>query len=134
MCLEVLETSGEVIFLKRIKEGASENSYGLHVARLADIPQKVIDRAAKIIAVLQKHSPATETIISDGDSGIDFAGEKLISTAAAATEIRTNTNAPGLFSEEELVLEEILSLNIDELTPLEALKNLARWQKQLSGK
>ncbi|MBO4728562.1 MAG: DNA mismatch repair protein MutS [Spirochaetaceae bacterium] len=134
LCLEVLETSGEVIFLKRIKEGASENSYGLHVARLAGIPQKVIDRAAKIIAVLQKHSPATETIISDGDSGIDFAGEKLNSTAAAATEIRTNTNAPGLFSEEELVLEEILSLNIDELTPLEALKNLARWQKQLSGK
>ena len=134
LCLEVLETSGEVIFLKRIKEGASENSYGLHVARLAGIPQKVIDRAAKIIAVLQKHSPATETIISDGDSGIDFAGEKLNSTAVAATEIRTNTNAPGLFSEEELVLEEILSLNIDELTPLEALKNLARWQKQLSGK
>ncbi|MBR4825124.1 MAG: DNA mismatch repair protein MutS [Spirochaetaceae bacterium] len=134
LCLEVLETSGEVIFLKRIKEGASENSYGLHVARLAGIPQKVIDRAAKIIAVLQKHSPATETIISDGDSGIDFAGEKLNSTAAAATEIRANTNAPGLFSEEELVLEEILSLNIDELTPLEALKNLARWQKQLSGK
>ena len=134
LCLEVLETSGEVIFLKRIKEGASENSYGLHVARLAGIPQKVIDRAAKIIAVLQKHSPATETIISDGDSGIDFANEKLNSTAAAATEIRTNTNAPGLFSEEELVLEEILSLNIDELTPLEALKNLARWQKQLSGK
>ena len=134
LCLEVLETSGEVIFLKRIKEGASENSYGLHVARLAGIPQKVIDRAAKIIAVLQKHSPATETIISDGDSGIDFAGEKLNSTAAAATEIRTNTNAPGLFSEEELVLEEILSVNIDELTPLEALKNLARWQKQLSGK
>ena len=134
LCLEVLETSGEVIFLKRIKEGASENSYGLHVARLAGIPQKVIDRAAKIIAVLQKHSPATETIISDGDSGIDFAAEKLNSTAAAATEIRTNTNAPGLFSEEELVLEEILSVNIDELTPLEALKNLARWQKQLSGK
>ena len=134
LCLEVLETSGEVIFLKRIKEGASENSYGLHVARLAGIPQKVIDRAAKIIAVLQKHSPATETIISDGDSGIDFAGEKLNSAAAAATEIRTKTNAPGLFSEEELVLEEILSVNIDELTPLEALKNLARWQKQLSGK
>ena len=134
LCLEVLETSGEVIFLKRIKEGASENSYGLHVARLAGIPQKVIDRAEKIITILQKHSPATETIISDDDSNIELAGEKLNSSAAVVNELHTTSNAPGLFSEEELVLEEILSLNIDELTPLEALKNLARWQKQLSGK
>ncbi len=134
LCLEVLETSGEVVFLKRIKQGASENSYGLHVARLAGIPQTVIDRAKKIIAVLQQHSPATETIISDGGEAVEAAAQKSSSTADAVKELHTVANAPGLFSEEELVLEEILSLNIDELTPLEALKNLARWQKQLSGK
>ena len=134
LCLEVLETSGEVVFLKRIKEGASENSYGLHVARLAGIPQKVIDRAKKIIAVLQQHSPATETIISDENSAVEVAAEKNGTKAEAVKELKTANNAPGLFSEEELVLEEILSLNIDELTPLEALKNLARWQKQLSGR
>ena len=57
LCLEVLETAGEVVFLKRVKEGASKNSYGLHVARLAGVPQKVIDRAKEILVVLQKHSP-----------------------------------------------------------------------------
>jgi len=134
LCLEVLETSGEVIFLKRIKKGASENSYGLHVARLAGVPQKVIDRAKEIIAVLQKHSPATETLVSDEDSYIEKAAEKINSTAVGINEVQAKKSAPGLFSEEELVLEEILSVNIDELTPLEALKNLARWQKQLSGR
>lgn len=134
LCLEVLETSGEVVFLKRIKKGASENSYGLHVARLAGIPQKVIDRAKEIIAVLQKHSPATETLVSDEDSCIEIAAEKINSRAESINELHSKNKAPGLFSEEELVLEEILSVNIDELTPLEALKNLARWQKQLSGR
>ncbi|MBO7419933.1 MAG: DNA mismatch repair protein MutS, partial [Spirochaetaceae bacterium] len=134
LCLEVLETSGEVVFLKRIKQGASENSYGLHVARLAGIPQKVIDRAKKIIAMLQQHSPATETIISDDGAVVEAAAATASAKSDAVKKLHTATNAPGLFSEEELVLEEILSLNIDELTPLEALKNLARWQKQLSGK
>ena len=134
LCLEVLETAGEVVFLKRIKKGASENSYGLHVARLAGVPQKVIDRANEIISVLQNHCPATETISTDGESSVAIAGRKIASDSEAVKSVKTQMSAPGLFSEEELVLEEILSLNIDELTPLEALKNLARWQKELSGK
>jgi DNA mismatch repair protein MutS len=39
-CLEVLETEGEVVFLKKVRPGASANSYGIHVARLAGVPSR----------------------------------------------------------------------------------------------
>ncbi|NLK45454.1 MAG: DNA mismatch repair protein MutS [Treponema sp.] len=137
LCLEVLETAGEVVFLKRVKEGASKNSYGLHVARLAGVPQKVIDRAKEILVVLQKHSPATETITIeniDNIENIESFAENIDSKTDVLKNIKTQSIQPSLFSEEEFIIEEILSMNIDELTPLEALKNLARWQKQLYNK
>ncbi|MBR4011575.1 MAG: DNA mismatch repair protein MutS, partial [Spirochaetaceae bacterium] len=54
LCLDVLEQSGQVVFLKRIKEGATTNSYGIHVAKLAGIPDSVIKRAENVLATLQK--------------------------------------------------------------------------------
>ena len=49
LCLEVLENDGEVVFLKRIKQGASQNSYGLHVAKLAGVPTEVVNRSKELL-------------------------------------------------------------------------------------
>ena len=101
------------------------------------MPQKVIDRAKEILVVLQKHSPATETITIeniDNIENIESFAENIDSKTDVLKNIKTQSIQPSLFSEEEFIIEEILSMNIDELTPLEALKNLARWQKQLYNK
>lgn len=125
--LEVLETDGKIVFLRRIKEGSAENSYGIHVAQLAGIPKSVILRAEEILASLQKSTPYTQdtdscyTVVSEGDSNLN---KKSVNTF----------NSVGLFNDEELILDDILSTDTDGITPLEALQKIARWKKTLSGK
>lgn len=110
LCLDVLEQSGQVVFLKRIKEGATTNSYGIHVAKLAGIPDSVIKRAENVLATLQKDTPVT------------IENEK---------PEKPKLTMPSLFSEEELVLEEILSVNPDDITPFQALQAIAKWKSRL---
>lgn len=108
-CLDVLETEGTVVFLKKIKPGSSGNSYGIHVARLAGIPEPVLSRARTLL----------ET------RGAMTAAETPAPKKAAET---------FLFSEEELVLDELLSTDTERCTPLEALQLVDRWKKRLSGR
>lgn len=122
ICLDVLEENGQIIFLKRVKEGASENSYGIHVAKLAGVPKSVINRAEEVLESLQKTTPYTTE-------------EKIeIETKQQEDKPKSTPKTTGLFCEEELILDDILSTNVDEITPLEALQRIARWKKNLSGR
>ncbi len=103
LCLEVLDEGEKIVFLRKIKEGASENSYGIHVASLAGVPKSVIFRAEEILAGLQ------------GDKKTE---EK---------------KSPALFSTEELVSNEIRSLDLDEISPKAAFALIERWQNELLG-
>ena len=139
LCLDVQEREGQIVFTKKIRRGASENSYGLHVARLAGIPQAVIERAQVILESLQKKTPWTQTDDSPLAGGFPAAADP---AAVPATDLPADcaggasraVQSPGLFSDEELILDEILSTEPDNLTPLEALQLVARWKKHLSGK
>ena len=120
MCMAVSDEDGKVVFLRKIKEGASENSYGIHVASLAGIPESVIKRANEILSGLQK---AAET-----GSGVVIE----TSSESADDNPKLSLTMPGLFSEEELVLEEILSIDTDEITAKQALQLIDRWKMELS--
>ena len=126
LCLEVLEQEGQVIFLKRIKSGAATNSYGIHVAQLAGIPRQVIDRARELLSAIQ-------TVAGAGGISAALSDSTLSPMDCPAPE-QSAVSMPGLFSDEELVLDEILSVNPDELSPLEALLCVSRWKKTLSGR
>ncbi|MFC2281106.1 MAG: DNA mismatch repair protein MutS, partial [Treponema socranskii subsp. buccale] len=115
LCMDVSEENGTVVFLRKVKEGAAENSYGIHVARLAGVPQSVIDRASVILAHIQNLAANKPVLDSVPD-------------------VRTPSEAPGLFSDEEIVIDEILSADTDNMTPLAALQAVARWKKALSGR
>ena len=54
LCLEISEENGSVVFLRKIKDGITENSYGIHVAKVAGIPSDVINRANELLAQIQK--------------------------------------------------------------------------------
>ena len=123
LCLDVLEQEGQVIFLKKIKPGSVANSYGIHVAQLAGLPAAVIQRAQEFL----KHQ--VSSILEPIEA--DFSVKTETETAAKNTEIKPI--APGLFSDEELILDEILSTDTNALTPIEALLCISRWKKTLSG-
>ncbi len=112
LCLEVKEQDSHIIFTKKIKQGATENSYGLHVAKLAGVPTAIIERAQSILDSLQNKTtytqlPETKSIEEKSSPVLE------------------------LFSKEENIITEIRSTNIDELTPLQSLQLLARWKENL---
>lgn len=120
LCMAVSENGSDIVFLRKVIQGASENSYGIHVARLAGIPDQVISRAQDILEKIQS------------DAG-DVAAVVETATTAAPEPKKGLTYAGGLFSEEEMVINEILSTDVDNMTPMSALQALSRWKKSLSG-
>lgn len=120
-CLDVLETEGNVVFLKKVRPGASGNSYGIHVARLAGIPEPVLSRAMKLLSA------------HVADLKLPSVPEPESVPAQSAVSTKSLIAQTGLFPEEELVLDEILSTDANSCTPLEALQLIDRWKKRLSG-
>ena len=119
LCMDVLEQNGSVVFLRKVKEGVTGNSYGIHVAKLAGLPAEVIDRADQILSYIQNLASENPLVLSD------IPAKKKIE--------KEEPRSPGLFSDEEIIISEILSADIDNLTPINALQNIARWKKTLSG-
>ena len=126
LCMEVSEEADKITFLRKIKEGASENSYGIHVASLAGVPQSVIRRANEILNALQTEKSASG---SESTQAI-----QTMQSAPSEKTLEKSVSMPGLFSDEELVLDEILSCDPDDMTPRQALDLVARWKKSLSGR
>ena len=126
LCMEVSEENDKITFLRKIKIGASENSYGIHVASLAGVPQSVIRRANEILNNLQTEKAE--------NGGIGAENLQTLQTAPEEKHLEKSVSMPGLFSDEELVLDEILSSDPDDMTPRQALDLVARWKKSLSGR
>jgi len=115
LCLKIKEENGAVIFMRKVCPGITENSYGIHVAKLAGIPQSVIERANVILSHIQSLASGKPLLAAD-----------IPSPAPQAS-------VPGLFSDEEIIISEILSSTPDNMTPMEALSLIAKWKKELSG-
>ena len=128
LCMDVLEQNGSVVFLRKVKDGVTENSYGIHVAKLAGIPQNVIDRANVILAHIQALANNNPVIFDEDDSL-----KNTLSSQSKNDDLIPPPANPGLFSDEEIIISEILSTDTDNLTPLNALQTIARWKKALSG-
>jgi DNA mismatch repair protein MutS len=131
LCLEVLEQEGEITFLKKIKEGSVANSYGIHVAQLAGVPQTVIQRAE---VLLQEITQKVKGSLLIPDSVVEAVAPVESPVVLESQKNQPMFQSPGLFSDEELILDEILSTDTDNLSPIEALLRIARWKKALSGK
>lgn len=134
--VSAIEQNGNVVFLHKIKEGPADKSYGIHVAKLADLPEQLIDRAAAILAQLENENgqakafpeqPAAEKasiaeaapVTSVNEAQLSFFGEE-------APKGRVNSSP-----KEKKVLDDIKSLDILEMTPLEAMNTLYKLQKKL---
>ena len=124
--VSVKEIEGKVVFLRKLAQGGSEHSFGIHVARLAGMPRGIVQRAEQILKKLESDNRRSE--VDGGDS-------------ARAT-LATVDDTPGMqlsfFQLDDPVLEqvrdEILNIDINRLSPLEALNKLNDIRTILTGK
>ncbi|MCO5359260.1 DNA mismatch repair protein MutS [Staphylococcus pasteuri] len=136
------EYKGELIFLHKVKDGAVDDSYGIQVAKLADLPDKVIQRAQVILDEFEQKSDNPEPMIVQSevkDDAIDSNSNSETQDAVQHTNNQENTSsfeqaAFNLFDAEVQQSEveaQIKSLNLSNMTPIEALVKLSELQNQL---
>ena len=102
----VSEADGKVVFLHKIIPGGADRSYGIHVAQLAGLPAPVIQRANEIMAELEK-------------------------TSGRAVKIDPHAAQQALlFPESSPLLDELKAVDMNSLSPIEALNKLFEWQKK----
>jgi DNA mismatch repair protein MutS len=109
----VAEEEGHVVFLRKIVPGGADKSYGIHVAQLAGIPRQVVRRAEEVLEDLEKKGDARARRKSMRDAVMPQALQLTLFTA-----------------EPDPLLEELKTMAIDELTPLEAISRLYDLQRR----
>ena len=110
----------KVVFLRKLKQGGSEHSFGIHVARMAGMPKSVVDRSDKILKQLESNNRKGDLSKPVGEIAQHREGFQL-----------------SLFQLDDPVLEsvrdEITSVDINNLTPVEALNKLNEIKKLICG-
>jgi DNA mismatch repair protein MutS len=118
----VSDEGGDVVFLHKIVPGGADRSYGVHVAQLAGLPRPVIARAWDLLTILEAADAA-----NGGGRGKGKAGEPLDEAAGMQLDFfGTPTPAP----EPSPALESLRGLDLNGLTPIEALNKLYELQQQ----
>lgn len=115
---------GTVIFLRKIVEGGTDRSYGIYVAKMAGLPNKLIKRANEILESFEQKNMFTKS--SDvREATIEKIGGK-------QTKKKENGFQYPLFTAKESEVErEIQDLDVDNLTPIEALNKISEWKKKV---
>lgn len=124
--VSVKEVDNKVIFLRKLERGGSEHSFGIHVAKMAGMPKSIVKRAEEILCQLEKEN-RQEGIAS-----------RSVAAAAASRPKPGEGVQLNFFQLDDPVLcqirDEILNLDVDNLTPLEALNKLNDIKKIVRGK
>ena len=115
----VREWGDSIVFLRRIQPGATDRSYGIHVARLAGVPEAVVERARAILKGLEGDRDQTVDRITFGDA-----------PAATPQDLQLGLFSPAAPNP---LLAEIAELDVDDLTPRQALDILASLRDRARG-
>ncbi len=113
----VREWGDRVVFLRRIEEGGTDRSYGIHVARLAGLPPAVIERARGVLADFESAG-----------------GPRAAAPGALPVEPREARQLSLFAAPPDPVLAELRALDVDRLQPVEALVLLARWKSESAAR
>ena len=103
--MEVLEEGERIVFLHQVVQGGADRSYGIHVAVLAGIPRQVVLRARQVLSELE--------------------GQRPLERPAASSQLQLPIDHP--------IVEELQQLDLERISPREALEKLFAWQGQRGG-
>jgi len=115
----VREWQDEVVFLHKIIDGSADKSYGIHVARLAGVPREVVERSKEILSQLEEEH-------------LDAEGRAKIARPTARpspAEIQLTLFGPA----DHPLLDELRKLELNNLTPMQAMQLLQQWQQALAN-
>ena len=110
LSMSVEDTGNRIIFTRKLVEGPAKASYGIHVASLAGLPEEVINRAAEILESIESTDISPESL--------NVKSKSMVSSAM-------------LFNPEDLILDHIRELDVNSITPLEAINLINEWKKDL---
>ncbi|MEF8853287.1 MAG: DNA mismatch repair protein MutS, partial [Haloarculaceae archaeon] len=149
------ESGGEVTFLRTVREGATDRSYGIHVADLAGVPDPVVDRSRDVLDRLREDKAIevrgsgtggeTQQVVFDLGSGElttggGSAGARepaaddgpRVATDGSAAEVPAESGSgPSVDPEMADVLEELQDVDVNETPPVELMAKVREWQAQL---
>ncbi len=136
------ESETDVTFLRTVRDGPTDRSYGVHVANLAGVPEPVVDRSREVLDKLREekaiearggNSEPVQTVFDLGsgqfrerDSG---ASDPVANGGSPARE--SEQGAAGLGETEARILDSLQELNVDETPPVELLQQVQQWQNEL---
>ncbi|QHS22329.1 DNA mismatch repair protein MutS [Virgibacillus sp. MSP4-1] len=120
------EHDGNVVFLHKIQDGAADESYGIHVAKLAELPSPLIERAYEILNQFE-HSESSQVPSTNEEEQLDFFATKEPVENKQGTDKSKSVSAA-----EKTVMDEIKSLNMLNMTPMEAMNTLFSIQQKLN--
>jgi DNA mismatch repair protein MutS len=113
------------VFLRKLKEGPAAESYGLHVARLAGLSEGVLKRAAEVMERLEEG----EKVLHQALPGSQTPGSAEVPDAPVST---TEGSPPD--SRARRIAGDIAALDLNHMTPLEALNRIHAWKALFDGK
>ncbi len=119
--VSVKDIGGKVVFLRKLQRGGSEHSFGIHVARIAGMPRSIVDRASDVLRQLESNNRRGETGVAVAPASAVESGKQLSFYQLddpVLTQIR----------------DEILPLDINNLTPMAALNKLNDIRAIITGK
>lgn len=127
--VSVKEVGNKVIFLRKLIPGGSEHSFGIHVAKMAGMPKSIVKRANEILKQLETDN--RQDSIADGGKTVKSKSVKNIASSGEGYQLNFFQLDDPVLSQ---VRDEIKNLDVNNLTPLEALNKLSEIRRIITGK
>ena len=143
--VSAMEQNGNVVFLHKIKEGPTDKSYGIHVAKLAELPDELITRANEILASLEEH--IGKQIVGEPlhvpNQSAEQVHEPVLNTEIVTEKLSAEEGQLSFFEDnqtekkttisakEKKVLEKVRELDILDMTPMQAMNILYELHKKM---
>lgn len=128
-CIAVKEDGEDIVFLRKIIKGGADRSYGIQVARLAGVPEEVLVRAKELSDKLEEGNAAGHTDLS---SATDKESSENNVSAAPMTQLSIFDTMENTMTDD--ILLELRDINLAEVTPMDAINLVYKWQNQLQGR
>lgn len=124
--VDAVEEDGNVIFLHKMTKGPADKSYGIHVAKLAGLPDSLLDRAQTILQQLEQNESHSDIVVNKKS---DLLEEQIINTISEGDTVQQMS----LFdcSKEQEIVEYVKQMNLMSMTPMDAMNELYRLQQKL---